>query len=602
MSTTLVAKRHQGMGALVHSAGVAFRVWAPNASSVAVTGTFNEWSPVDHEMESEDNGYWYLDVLGAKPGDEYLFVVRNGEQEFHRIDPYARQVTNSVGHAVVTDQSFDWADDEFQLPPKNELVIYELHIGTFAKDAKEGQPGTLEAATRQLDHLKRLGINCIEVMPVAEFAGDFSWGYNPAHMFAVESCYGGPNAMKNFVKEAHRRGIGVVLDVVYNHFGPSDLSLWQFDGWSENGMGGIYFYNDWRAETPWGQTRPDYGRPEVRQYIRDNAMMWLEEFHLDGLRLDMTLYMRNVHGNGDPGADIPDGWSLAQWINEEVQQKFPSAIVIAEDLHNNDWLTKSVGAGGAGFTAQWDAQFVHPIREAIITPEDEHRSIDAVCGALFANYNGDPFERVIYTESHDEVANGKARVPSEVMPDGEDHWFAQKRATLGAALVLTSPGIPMLFQGQEFLESGWFQDTVPLDWDKADEFHGLVRLWRDLIHARLNRKHETKGLTGSGIAVLHASPEQKTIALHRWHSHGPGDEVVLVFNLHRDPRTVSFEFPSAGKWVLKLNSDSHIYSPDFANSECPKELVLTGQKDGMSTSVDLTIGSYSLLMWTKAAE
>ena len=125
-------------------------------------------------------------------------------------------------------------------------------------------------------------------MPVMEFAGDFSWGYNPAHIFAVESGYGGPDALKDLVKQAHRRGLALIVDVVYNHFGPSDLDLWQFDGWSENGKGGIYFYNDDRSSTPWGDTRPDYGRDEVRRFIHDNAMMWFYDFHVDGLRFDMT--------------------------------------------------------------------------------------------------------------------------------------------------------------------------------------------------------------------------------------------------------------------------------------------------------------------------
>jgi 1,4-alpha-glucan branching enzyme len=171
---------------------------------------------------------------------------------------------------------------------------------------------------------------------IAEFGGDFSWGYNPAHIFAVESSYGGPQGFKEFVKAAHKIGLGVILDVVYNHFRPCDLNLWQFDGWNENGLGGIYFYNDWRCETPWGNTRPDYGRGEVRKFIRDNAMMWLEEYHVDGLRMDMTLYIRSVH----PGADLPDGWSLAQWLNSEVNRHFPGRITIAEDLQHNEWLTK----------------------------------------------------------------------------------------------------------------------------------------------------------------------------------------------------------------------------------------------------------------------
>ncbi len=127
------------------------------------------------------------------------------------------------------------------------------------------------------------------------------------HASSVEESYGGPIALKRFVKAVHGAGIGVILDVVYNHFGPSDLDLWQFDGWSENGLGGIYFYSDWHAETPWGSTRPDYGRSEVRQFIRDNALMWLEEYRVDGLRFDMTLFMHHVRGDGDPGGNLPDG-------------------------------------------------------------------------------------------------------------------------------------------------------------------------------------------------------------------------------------------------------------------------------------------------------
>src|SRR5690606_30049095 len=131
--------------------------------------------------------------------------------------------------------------------PHNELVIYEMHVGTFNR-AKEGEIGTFDQVVKKLDYLRRLGVNAIQLMPTAEFAGDQSWGYNPAHIFAVESAYGGPFGLKELVKEAHRHGIGVILDVVYNHFGPSDLDLWQFDGWTpEAEKGGIYFYNDWRS-------------------------------------------------------------------------------------------------------------------------------------------------------------------------------------------------------------------------------------------------------------------------------------------------------------------------------------------------------------------
>ena len=228
--------------------------------------------------------------------------------------------------------------------------------------------------------------------------------------------------------------------------------------------------------------------------------MWLEEYHIDGLRFDCTQFIRTVNGSSDQ--DLPEGWSLLQWINSQIAEKYPGRITIAEDLQNNTWLTKDVGAGGAGFGAQWDAKFVHPIRQAVITPQDEQRSLAAIRDAICYRYNDDAFERVIYSESHDEVANGRARVPQEIDPADPKGWYARKRSTLAAALVFTAPGIPMLFQGQEFLEGGWFRDTVPVDWDQRDEFRGIVRLYRDLIRLRL----QPRRLHARPLRPAHAGP------------------------------------------------------------------------------------------------
>ena len=328
--------KHSGMGAIPNAKGVTFRVWAPHAEKVYLIGTFNGWSETSTPLFNEKNGYWSTDVSEAKAGDEYRYVIHAPTDwnlpPLSRIDPYARKVTNSAGNGIIYDpKAFDWGDDTFHIATGNELVIYEMHVGTF-NVKEEGHPGTLDSAIEKLPYLQELGINAIEVMPIMEFAGDFSWGYNPSHPFAVESIYGGPDAFKRFVKAAHEHGIAVIADVVYNHFGPSDLDLWRFDGWSENDKGGIYFYNDRRSQTPWGETRPDYGRGEVRQYLRDNALMWLEEYHVDGLRWDMITYIKNIDGNdANPANDIPEGWSLMQWINEEIQQRFPGKISIGEE-------------------------------------------------------------------------------------------------------------------------------------------------------------------------------------------------------------------------------------------------------------------------------
>ena len=512
-----------------------------------------------------------------------------------RIDPYARAVTNSVGNAIVVDPSaFDWLGDDFRMPPWNELVIYEMHLGTFNRTDADGV-GTFADAAAKFDHLRRLGINAIQVMPAAEFAGDLSWGYNPAHIFAVESAYGGPDAFRAFVRDAHAAGFAVILDVVYNHFGPSDLDLWRFDGWGEGEGGGIYFYGDHRAPTPWGETRPDYGRPEVRRFIRDNALHWLEDFHVDGLRFDMTLYIRQIEGNeGDEGDALPDGWSLMQWVNDEVASRFPGRITIAEDLRDLAAMTAPTANGGAGFGAQWDARFVHPVREALIAAEDDDRSMRAVADALTADYNGDPFQRIVYTESHDEVANGKARVPAEVGGAGDQAgWAAQKRSTLGAALVFTAAGIPMIFQGQEFLQGDWFDDAVPLDWDQADEFRGIVRLYRDLVALR----REAGGLRARETEVVHLDDDAKTLA---WLRGTGADAALVVANFRAAPvEGLRLGLPEGGDWRLRVNTDWSGYGRDFRGAAAGDVAAAEGKHDGRPFHATVSVGGYSALIFTR---
>jgi 1,4-alpha-glucan branching enzyme len=587
------------MGAIPHADGVAFRVWAPNADRVFVMGTFNDWSETDAELRQQDDGYWFIDVHGCSVGDEYRYLIVNGEQCLSRIDPYAREVTNSVGNSVVYDPDFDWGDGTFERRAWNEMVIYEMHVGTFHR-ADEDTPGGFAEASEKFHHLEQLGVTAIQIMPIAEFAGDLSWGYNPAHIFAVESAYGGPKALRQFVKDAHSAGLAVILDVVYNHFGPSDLELWRFDGWSSDDGGGIYFYNDWRKESPWGATRPDYGRKEVRQFIRDNALMWLEDYRIDGLRFDMTLFIRSVRGDGDPEADLPDGWSLMADINREVSERFPGLLTIAEDLQNEALVTGDVEHGGAGFGAQWDAAFVHPVRAAVIASEDRDRSLEAIRDALSHCYNDEAFQRIVYSESHDEVANGKARVPQEISPDDSSNWAAQKRSTLAAALVLTSPGIPMLFQGQEFLQGDWFQDTVPLDWDQSNEYSGIVRLYRDLIRLRLNREGVSRGLCGQHLNIHHLDRANNLIAFHRWDEGGPGDDVIVVANFAEITHDAyQIGFPAEGTWKLRLNSDWHGYSQAFGDLASADVQAQSGETfDGYPGRGSFSIAPYSVLIYS----
>ncbi len=312
------------LGSVPHAGGVAFRVWAPFAESAAVAGEFNDWHAAPMVRDAA-GGTWSVDVPGAHPGQRYKFVF-NGA--IWKRDPRARRVNNSNGDSIIHDPAaFDWSGDSVPGIARNDLVIYQLHVGTFAgKDP----PGTFDDAIAHLDHIRDLGCTAIELLPVNEFPGGRSWGYNTSDPFAIETDYGGPDALKRFVRAAHARGLAVIADVVHNHYGPTDLDLWQFDGVSWNGCyGGIYFYNDGRAETPWGSTRPDYGRPEVRQFIRDQIFMFADEYRVDGFRWDSVFHI--ISFSEQNSAPNPEGIQMLRDINSELAQNRPRLIRIAED-------------------------------------------------------------------------------------------------------------------------------------------------------------------------------------------------------------------------------------------------------------------------------
>ncbi len=591
------------MGALPHRDGTTFRVWAPHATAVFVTGTFDDWAGDRTSLEPDGDGTggtWSADVPGVVPGVEYRFTIRTRDGDRSRMDPYARHVTSSIGNCIVYDPAgFDWGDDEFRMPSWDDLVIYEMHVGTFTGSAD--RRGTFDAARRRLDYLERLGVSAVQIMPPFEFAGDISWGYNPAHLFAIESGYGGPDALKRFVRDAHEHGIAVLLDVVYNHLGPSDLDLWRFDGWSEGEGGGIYFYNDERAVTPWGATRPDYGRGEVRTFLRDSAMTWLEEFRCDGLRFDATVYIRTVDGDvSDTEAVLPDGESFLAWLNDEIRAAQPWKITIAEDMRDDTALVSPTDEGGTGFAAQWDAGFIYRIRPALVAHDDQARDIDEVVTAIVGEGRGPALSRVIYIESHDDVANGQTRIPEAISPGEADNWWAKKRTVLGSALVLTSPGIPMLFQGQELLEDRWFDDTVALDWEKASTNRGILRLHRDLIALRRARDDTTRGLRGSNVAVLRADPDERLLAMHRWMDGGPHDDTVVIANFaDRTVDDLALGFPAPGRWNVRFNSDASTYAHEFGSHDA-FDLDADGPPlDGCDQSGLVSLAPYSVVIFSR---
>jgi len=550
------------VGAILRRGGVSFRVWAPFADSVAVTGSFNDWS--ETPLSSEDDGYWQATIAGAQAGQEYKFIVRRGDQSYLRNDPRALYFTISAGSSVIVNPDFDWQDDDFTAPPVNEQVLYELHIGTFAR-ADEATVGTFHEAIGRLDYLADLGVNMVELMPITSMQADFGWGYAPDYLYAVESLYGGRHGFLEFVRAAHQRGIGVILDVVYNHFAPdSSLDLWRFDGWHEENGGGIYFYNDWRGETPWG-ARPDFGRAEVRQYLLDNVKLWLHDCHVDGLRVDSTIYIRNAKGYNDaPDTDLPDGWSLLQDITDLAAKLKPDALIVAEDVGANPYLTKPAHEGGAGFRAQWELGFPGSLREALSSGDSATINLTGIVGELGRRYNDDAWQRVLFVDSHDTAANGSARFNEVVAPGKSAGLFARQRTLLAATLMLTAPGVPMLLQGQEFMTGGSFSDWQALDWRMVEAYGGIVAAHRQLIALRKNTDGVSAGLRGPHLNLFHVDEDNKVLAYHRWDAGGPHDDVVVVVNFgDRLIESYGLDFPRDGIWHVRFNSADQTYSPDF---------------------------------------
>jgi 1,4-alpha-glucan branching enzyme len=566
--------------------GTKFRVWAPNAKTVSVIGSFNNWDGSRDPLTKEGQaGIWSAEVRGAKPGDEYMFLI-NGELE--RKDPRARQVTSSEGKGVVYDPAaFDWAASKPPAPvAAGDLVIYQLHPGTFHDpDPEDGRPGTLRDALAKLDHLVEMGVNCVLLMPVNEFPGDHSWGYNPSDQFAVESAYGGPDALKEFVKACHERAIAVHLDIVHNHYGPGDLHLWQFDGYGGgDNKGGIYFYeDDERGLTPWGP-RPNFGSREVGEFVMDQVRMWFDEYRIDGLRWDSTINIRAIEDGAVANAE---GEEMLDRIARTIRREYPGKISIAED-----------SVGDRRFDASWEYDF-HTAGDDGVVPQllrssDAARRVEDIARRIDSDLG---FRRVIYTENHDETGrlNGKRRLITEVSAYDPQGLKARRKSALAAVLTLTSPGIPLLFMGQELLEDREFHDTNPLDWRRGEESFRSFLLYKDLVHLRRNLDGSSAALTGPHARVIEVDEENKVIAFRRHLPGGSDDDLLVVINFSgRTLENHEVKFPSAGRWHQLFNSDDPKYGDDLTG------LGLNDPRIDSTSQAMLTLAPYSAQIFGRA--
>jgi 1,4-alpha-glucan branching enzyme len=613
-----LAKPADPLGATLHQDGTTtFRVWAPVVDTVAVRLNDGTPVPLTQEPGHSDSAdtTWTATVANTKAGDQYRYVISLNGVAHEFDDPRAQQLTgfnqpdgfglpgnDDKPKSVIIDPTF--AMPPFTEPTFNTMVIYELHIGTFNN--------TFAGAVQKLDYLKNLGINAIEVLPINENPlisnhnpPDYDWGYDPVQLFSIKAKYGTPQEFKEFVKQCHQRQIAVIVDVVYNHlFGNNLLNV--FDGFSNSEIpAGIYLYGGDRANTGFGP-RPDYGRPQVRQYINDSALLLLRDYSVDGLRFDDTIDIRTY---GPSRTVNPEGIELLQDINSSYRNtdpKQPAKITIAEDLQSWGDITLQTLPAGFEFNSQWDDGLVGTLRYVVTRVNDSDRDVFAVKSVLENKIGGDVFGRVIYTEDHDQVGHAPAqnRLPTLIDVTNHESTFAKRRYTLAAAVMLTAPGIPMIFQGQEMLETRPFDffTAANTDFSRAVDpnFKGIVQLYHDLIALRRNLSNKTTGLTGQNLNVFHADNGNHTIAYHRWEHGGPGDDVVVVANFSNSPlQNLNIGFPRAGQWHLWFNSGATVYDPSFINGDSSDTTANPGNQDGLNFNANVSIGPYSVLIFSQ---
>lgn len=587
--TGLAQSSRPGMGATPYAdalgTGVTFRVWSPHATSLAVRGTFNNWGSAALTKEGSTE-LWSADVPGVTNGSQYKYFI-NGSYWWK--DPRSRLVTQSgynspnANSVVYFPGAFDWQGDTRLPVAQSNLVIYEMHVGSFYDPTPgSGGPGKFTDAVTRLDYLTNLGINAVELLPIAEFPGDTSWGYNPADPYAVEnSGYGGPDGLKTLVRAAHARGLRVLLDVVHNHWGPTDFELHGFDVGPDNRF---YVYTNANlCCTPWGD-RPNYANEGVRSYIIDNFKQWLDDYHVDGFRWDAVGAMRYY----DPGhVNIPEADSLIQYLNQtEFHANRPGVISLAEDA-----------ASGQGFDGEWDRGFGDLLIAQMVEANDANRDMNA----LWNGINGGGFFRVVYSETHDLVGDlngaGAQRLPTRIQPADPTGYYARKRSLLAAAVLLTMPATPMLFMGQEMLATNQFSTGTPLDWSRVNTYSNVVNCYRDLIRLRRNLDGVSLGLTGPNITshVVRNDPPWKLLAFHRWGA-GADDQVMVILNLTSVaiPSYWINTWPAAGNWYVNFNSDWTRYGNDFGNYGRSVVTVTGG-------SGEISIGPYSALILSRQA-
>ena len=549
--------------------GIQFAVWAPNASSVSLIGDFNDWHPTRHPMEfSEKAGVWQLFVPGVGDGNCYKYLLRSGDQSMvEKVDPHALLFEIPPRSGSVTHHlgGYDWNDESWlnERLQRNSLQapvsVYEVHSGSWGG----GSDSSYRNLARELvDYVEGMGFTHIEFLPLTEHPYEGSWGYQTIGYFAPTSRFGEPDDFRYLVDCCHQRGIGVFLDWVPAHFAKDVHGLARFDGTC------LYEHPDpRRGEQPnWGKLAFDLGRNEVRNFLISSALFWLQEFHLDGLRVDAVAsmlyldysrregeWLPNIHG----GRENLEGVSFLRQLNQAVHEYHPDVLMIAEESTAWPGVTRPVHLGGLGFDLKWGMGWMHDSLDYFgsdpIHRSQHHQRLTFSMLYAFS-------ENFLLPISHDEVVHGKGSLLKKQWGD-ESEKFSGIRVFL--TYMYTHPGKKLLFMGCEFGQWEEWDWSRALDWSLLEEpVHSQLQ---DFVR-ELNRFYRLEGalherdLNSEGFEWVDLNDDRQSVISYFRKGAGGSDPILVVFNFTTVARqNYRLGIPNAEYYEEVLNSDSSLW-------------------------------------------